>query len=100
MKTLPFKRGESNDRTYVDCSGTDVSVHSKCAYCAHCQGVMVGRRKMRPPQRDIIENVRRGGAQDEELLTAAMMFNTLVRDGDSLLCDDEKGTGYVHFYKL
>jgi len=55
---------------------------------------------MRPPQRDIIENVRRGGAQDEELLTAAMMFNTLVRDGDSLLCDDDKGEGFVHYYTL
>jgi hypothetical protein len=29
-----------------------------------------------------------------------MMFNTLIRDGDSLLCDDEKGEGFIHFYKL
>jgi hypothetical protein len=32
------------------------------------------------------------------LMNAAMMFNSLVRDGTAIACDDDKNTGYLALY--
>jgi hypothetical protein len=31
-------------------------------------------------------------------MNAAMLFNTLVRDGDAIECDDDKDTGFSGLY--
>ncbi len=99
MKTLPFHREEGKDRVLVECADGMVEVHSRCAYCSHCVGVRVGKRQMPAPQRQALQGVIRGSAPDENLMNAAIMFNTLVRDGAAIECDDDSDLGYHSLYR-
>ncbi|WP_235855629.1 hypothetical protein [Methanofollis fontis] len=74
-------------------------MHSHCAYCRHCAGVRVGKRVLPPPQQQAMKGARGGMGIDEELLNAAMMFNSLVRDGDAIECSDDAGTGFSSMYR-
>ena len=100
MKTLPFKREESRDEVKVECADGWVSVYRKCAYCIHCAGVRVGKRIFPAPQKEKIKGIKRGSGSDEDLLNAAIMFNTLIRDGDAIECDDDENEGYSPLYRL
>lgn len=94
MKTLPFQREEKKERVMVECADGMVSVHTRCAYCRHCVGVRVRNRVIPAPQKQALQDVRRGVGMDEVLLNAAMMFNSLVRDGSALECDDDTNEGF------
>jgi hypothetical protein len=98
MKTLPFQRDEKKSRVTVSCADGDVSVYSHCAYCRHCTGVRSGTRLGATPQVQALKDMRRGSAGDENLMNAAMMFNTLVRDGTAIDCDDDANQGYAPLY--
>lgn len=98
MKSLPFQRDEKKSRVTVACANGDVSVYSRCAYCRHCKGVMTGNRVVPTPQMLALSDVRRGVASDDNLMNAAMMFNTLVRDGSGIECDDDANEGYQGMY--
>jgi hypothetical protein len=50
------------------------------------------------PQTQALNDIRRGAAADENLMNAAMMFNTLVRDGSAIACDDDGNRGYEGMY--
>ncbi len=94
MKTLPMKKESGGDKALVDCVGTERSVHRFCGYCQHCSGIRVGRRLIPTPQGRAVNEIRRGTAPDENLMQAAMMFNTYVRDGSAVECDDDEDEGY------
>ena len=47
---------------------------------------------------EALNAVRRGAAADENLMNAAMMFNSLVRDGSALDCDDDTNEGFTGLY--
>ena len=98
MKTLPFQRDEKKDRVTVACADGNVSVYSHCAYCRHCHGVRAGNRVVPTPQMQALNDMRRGVSADENLMNAAMMFNTLVRDGSAIECDDDANNGYLGLY--
>jgi hypothetical protein len=98
MKTLPFQRDTTKNRVTVDCAGRPVSVYSSCAYCRHCKGIRAGTLLSPSPQLKALTEIRQRGAADETLMTAAMMFNTLVRDGTSVECDDDKNEGFQKLY--
>jgi hypothetical protein len=98
MKTLPFQREISKNRVTVECVTGNVSVYSNCAYCRHCQGVRVGSRLSPSPQVKALNDLRYLGVADETLMNAALMFNTLVRDGSAIECDDEKNEGFQKLY--
>jgi hypothetical protein len=98
MKTLEFVREEKKDRVTVVCADGIVSVYSKCAYCRHCTGILVGKRVTPTPQAEALNAVRRGTGSDDNLMTAAMMFNTLVHDGSAIACDDDRNEGYLALY--
>lgn len=98
MKTLQFQRDEKKNRVTVDCAGGAKSVYSYCAYCRHCKGIWVGKRLAPAPQIQALADLRRGTSPDEVLMNAAMMFNTLVKDGSSVECDDDAGTGFVKMF--
>jgi hypothetical protein len=98
MKTLPFRRDEKKSRVTVTCAGGEVSVYSHCAYCRHCRGVRTGNRLAPSPQGQALLEVRRGSAGDDVLMNAAMMFNTLVRDGSGIECSDEENSGFARLY--
>jgi hypothetical protein len=98
MKTLSFLRDEEKNRVTVECAGGQVSVYSHCAYCRHCLGVMMGSRTVPMPQMQVLNDVRRGTAADENLMNAAMMFNSLIRDGAAIECDDDGNCGYEGLY--
>jgi hypothetical protein len=95
MKTLPFIRG-ANDRITVECATGEVPIHTRCAYCKYCIGIRVQKRLTPSPIAQIYQKVQRGQASDQELLTAGMMFNTLVADprAEAIDCGDEKGEGF------
>lgn len=99
MKTLEFHRDAGKDKVTVACAQGEVSVHSHCAYCRHCAGVRVGKRVLPSPQHQVMKGSSGGTGFDENLLNAAMMFNSLVRDGDSIECSDDAGTGFVSMYR-
>ncbi|WP_292405658.1 hypothetical protein [Methanoculleus sp. UBA377] len=99
MKTLEFHRDDCQDRVTVACAGREVSVYSYCGYCRHCAGVRVGRRTIPTPQRQALSGVRQGAGLDENLLNAALMFNTLVRDGAAVECEDDAGAGFSSMYR-
>jgi len=42
--------------------------------------------------------MRIGVSTDEGLMNAAMMFNTLVRDGSAILCNDDANEGFRSLY--
>ncbi|MCJ7794648.1 MAG: hypothetical protein MUP10_02260 [Methanoregulaceae archaeon] len=94
MKTLEFHRDEKKGRVTVSCADGEVSVYSHCAYCKHCKGIWVGKRMTPTPQAQAFSDIRRGTAPDENLMNAAMMFNTLIRDGSAIECDDDANEGY------
>lgn len=98
MKTLEFHRDEKKSRVNVACADGEVSVYSQCAYCKHCKGILVGKRMTQTPQAQAYSDMRRGKAPDESLMNAAMMFNTLVRDGSAIECDDDANEGFVTRY--
>jgi hypothetical protein len=99
MKVLEFHRDDTKDRVTVACADGEVSVHSHCGYCRHCAGVRVGRRTIPTPQRQALSGVRQGANPDENLLNAAVMFNTLVRDGIAIECEDDEGKGFYSMYR-
>jgi len=99
MKILEFHRDDTKDRVTVACADREVSVHSHCGYCRHCAGVRVGRRTIPTPQRQALSGVRQGANADENLLNAAVMFNTLVRDGAAIECEDDAGEGFSSLYR-
>ena len=98
MKTLAMNKESGADKASIDCAGTERSIHRFCAYCRHCTGIRVGRRLIPNPQGRVVEEIRRGTAPDENLMQAMMMFNTYVRDGSAVECDDDAGEGYVPRY--
>ena len=98
MKTLEFRRDEKKGRVTVACADGDVSVYSHCAYCRHCKGILVGKRTVPPPQAQAGADLRKGTGGDEGLMNAAMMFNTMVRDGSAVQCDDESNEGFRRRY--
>jgi hypothetical protein len=98
MKTLTFERDGKKDRVTVICADGSVSVHSKCSFCRHCKGVFIGKRLAPSPQADALNGLRRGTGADENLMNAAMMFNTLVRDGQAIACDDDAMNGFAGLY--
>jgi hypothetical protein len=98
MKTLAFERDGQKDRVTVACAEGPVSVHSKCSFCRHCKGVYIGKRMAPSPQADALNGIRSGTGADENLMNAAMMFNTLVRDGQAIACDDDAMAGFAGLY--
>ena len=95
MKTLPFHREGRRDQVTVDCADGPLSVHSKCAYCIHCQGIRVSQRVVQSPIAQAFQNIRKGSVPDENLMSAALLFNTLVRDGEAVECDDDSNEGFA-----
>ncbi|MDD1702958.1 MAG: hypothetical protein LUQ31_08280 [Methanoregula sp.] len=98
MKSLQFQRDPTKNSVNVECAGGSVSVYSTCAYCKHCAGIRVGNRVVQAPQAKALIDMRQRGASDETLMNAAMMFNTLVRDGTAVECNDEKNEGYLKLF--
>jgi hypothetical protein len=98
MKTIPFQRDSGKNQVMVDCTGDKVSVYSTCAYCRHCRGIRVGNRVAPAPQARALTDLRQRGAADEVMMEAALMFNTLVRDGSAVECDDDSNEGYMRLY--
>jgi hypothetical protein len=99
MKTLPISRDEKKSKALVECATGEVSVHTKCAYCMHCYGIRMGPRVYPSPQDQALQAIRQGRAQDEALMEAALQFNTLVRDGEAIECNDDAGEGYSPRYR-
>jgi hypothetical protein len=98
MKTLAFARDEKKGKVTVDCADGAVSVYSHCSSCKHCMGVRIGERIVKSPQMQALADMKRGVASDESLMNAAMMFNTLIRDGTAIECDDDGGEGFRDLY--
>ncbi|WP_321504772.1 hypothetical protein [uncultured Methanoregula sp.] len=98
MKRLEFQRDEKKQRVMVACADGIVSVYSHCAYCRHCAGVLVGKRVVPTPQNTALTEVRSGKASDDNLMNAAMMFNTMVRDGSAIECSDDENRGFTKLY--
>lgn len=98
MKTLPMKRDQSGQKVTVACADKEVSVYSHCAYCKHCEGVQIRKRVIPTPQKDKISGISKGTSEDDDLLNSQMMFNTLIRDGDSIVCSDDENQGYTSMY--
>ncbi len=95
MKTLPFHRDEKKNRVTVTCADGEISVYSHCAYCRRCKGIWVGKRLVPSPQDQALSDLKRGSAGDDTLMNAAMMFNTLIRDGLSVECEDSENQGFM-----
>lgn len=98
MKTLELQKDQVKGSAKVACVQGLVSAYSDCAYCRHCTGVRVGRRVIQTPQSQAFKEIRRGMAPDENLMNAALMFNTYVRDGSAIECDDADSTGFQPMY--
>jgi hypothetical protein len=98
MKTLPFQREEKKQRVTVACADGDVSVNSHCAYCRYCAGVRVGNRLAPTPQSQALNEVRNGRGSDDNLMNAAMLFNSIVRDGTAIECADDENRGFTSLY--
>jgi hypothetical protein len=50
------------------------------------------------PQVKALTEVRQGMAADDNLMNAAILFNTLIRDGNAIACDDEVNEGFNRMY--
>ena len=98
MKSLTILRKEGSDRAHVECAMGIVSVHTKCGYCKHCRGIKVGARVMPSPYEKAGAQIQSDSLPPEAYMEAALTFNTLVRDGSEVVCDDDKNTGYVSRY--
>ena len=94
MKTLEFHRDEKKGRITVACAEGEVSVYSHCGYCSHCRGIVIGKRTVPSPQAQAGADLRKGTGSDDAMMNAAMMFNTLVRDGSAVECADDAGEGF------
>jgi len=100
MKILAFHRQEDSlDRVKVECADGMVEVHSHCAYCRYCAGVRVRKRTVPNPLLESAQRLSRGQGADEDLMNALMMFNTLVRDGEAIQCEDDEGAGFRSLYR-
>lgn len=98
MKTLPFTRDEKKQRVTVTCADGEVSVYSHCGYCLNCTGIRIRDRVTPTPQAQALNDIRKGRASDENLMNAAMLFNTLIRDGSAIECADDEGRGFTRLY--
>jgi hypothetical protein len=98
MKTLQFQRDEGKQKITVPCADGNKSVYSYCGYCGHCKGIWVKSRLVPIPQAQALADVKRGVGADENLMNAAMLFNTHVRDGTAIECDDDTNSGFVRRY--
>ena len=58
----------------------------------------MGKRLVPSPQAQVLSDLKQGTAGDDTLMNAAMMFNTLIRDGSSLDCDDDENQGFQRMY--
>lgn len=65
----------------------------------NCKGIQVGARVMPSPYETAYSQIKGGSVPPEILMEAAMQFNSLVRDGSAVACDDEKGHGYTPRFK-
>ena len=99
MKSLPIIREPGSDRAYVECASGKLPVHTRCSYCMNCKGIQVGARVMPSPYEIAYSQIKGGSVPPEILMEAAMQFNSLVRDGSAVACDDEKGHGYTPRFK-
>lgn len=95
MKTLPILREQGSDKAYVECASGKQPVHTRCSYCQHCKGIQVGARVMPSPYETALSQIKGTSAPPEVLMEAAMQFNTLVRDGTAISCNDETDQGYT-----
>mgnify|MGYP000891370409 FL=1 len=100
MKTLSMTKDASGNRATVECATGEVSVYTKCAFCEHCKGIKVGPRMYPAPQEQVQKGMKRGSASDDALMTAALQFNQLVRDGSAIECADDKNQGFRPRYRL
>jgi len=98
MKTLQFSRDEKKSRVTVMCADGEKSVYSYCAYCSHCKGVWVNGRLTPSPQSRALGDLRKGSAVDENLMNAALLFNSLVRDGTAIECTAGESEGFARLY--
>ncbi|WOF16569.1 hypothetical protein F1737_07615 [Methanoplanus sp. FWC-SCC4] len=98
MKSLDLNFSEDKSKVTVTCAGKEVSVYSHCAYCKNCEGVLVGKRTIKTPQKEKLGGVKKGLTPEDELLNAAMMFNTLIRDGTAIICNDDQDSGFKSMY--
>jgi hypothetical protein len=99
MKTLEIHRAEKSRNDSVDCATGGAPVYRQCASCSHCKGVVVGGRVIPAPQARAWTDIMNHAVPDEALMSAAMQYNTLVRDGSAITCDDEAGEGYRPLYR-
>ncbi|MDD3407327.1 MAG: hypothetical protein PHP13_04515 [Methanomicrobium sp.] len=99
MKTLALNRDTVKDKVTVKCAEKDVSVYSRCAYCKYCEGVLVGKRVIQTPQKEKMSGIKKGREPDDALLNAAMMFNTLIRDGSAIICGNDDDSGFASMYE-
>ncbi|NLV25767.1 MAG: hypothetical protein GXY48_01140 [Methanomicrobiales archaeon] len=95
MKSLPIIRDSESDKAYVECASGKLPVHTRCSYCLHCKGIQVGARVMPSPYESAFSQIKGSTAPPEILMEAAMQFNTLVRDGTAISCNDDSGKGYT-----
>ncbi len=99
MKTLEITWDEKKYRATVGCADGPVSVHRNCAFCMHCKGVWIGQRLYPAPQENVMRSFSSSGSSDEALMSAAMQFNTLVKDATAISCGDEGNTGFKSRYR-
>jgi hypothetical protein len=95
MKSLQILRETETDKVQVECAAGKLPVHTRCAICIHCKGIKVGSRIMPSPYDTISAQIRTGAMPPEAMMEAALQFNTLVRDGTEIACDDDAGVGYT-----
>lgn len=93
-KLLPIRKNEAKSTAMVDCAGGEVSVYRKCAYCIHCLAIRSRGQGALNPYAQVSNDLRRGRMDDQGMLTAAVRFNVLIRDGDEIECGDSQGEGY------
>ena len=99
MKTLEISWDAKKNRATVVCAEGPVSVHRNCAFCIHCKGVRIGQKQYPAPQETVMKSFSSSGSNDEALMSAAMQFNTLVRDGTAVECDDDGDCGFKSRYR-
>ncbi|MDD1672544.1 MAG: hypothetical protein LUO82_06050 [Methanomicrobiales archaeon] len=98
MKTLPFHTDEKRQQVSVDCADGRRSVYRYCAFCGHCAGIRVRGRMMPSPQRQALADMKTRAAGDDAMLQAAMMFNSFIREGTAIECDDDANQGFVTLF--
>jgi hypothetical protein len=94
MKSRKIQRDDKKSRLRVECAGRLVSVSSYCAFCSHCRGLDIGKKRFAPPLDTAAGQVRPGESYDEALMNAVMQFNSLASDAQAIACDDDENTGF------